>query len=91
MPSYVDFNASKRFRDFVISKTLTVPNGPQTFNASNYSVHNLNVFPNIDPGTVEDTREFELTQSQNVNTFKPSFYFFFYYLYLFTRRAKVKL
>ena len=46
MPSYVDFNASKRFRDFVISKTLTVPNGPQTFNASNYSVHNLNVFPN---------------------------------------------
>ena len=91
MPSYVDFNASKRFRDFVISKTLTVPNGPQTFNASNYSVHNLNVFPNIDPGTVEDTREFELTQSQNVNTFKPTEYFINENLNVFTRRANLNL
>jgi hypothetical protein len=75
MPSYVDFNASKHFRDFLITKTLTTPNGPQTFSATNYSVNNLNTFANIDPGTVDTDRSNELLQSQNTNVFKPIEYF----------------
>lgn len=71
MPSYVDFNSSKQFRDFVLAKTLTVPNGPQTFSAENYSVHNLNVMANVDPGDVEDHRPAELLKSQNANVYKP--------------------
>jgi hypothetical protein len=71
MPSYVDFNASKSFRDFLITKTLTAPNGPQTFTATNYSVNNLNTFADIDSGAVDSNRSNDLLQSQNSNIFKP--------------------
>lgn len=91
MPSYVDFNASKRFRDFVLTKTLKAPNGPQTFNASNYSVSNLNTFANTDPGDVEDTRSPELLRSQSINTFKPIEYFVNENLNTFARRANLAL
>jgi hypothetical protein len=91
MPSYVDFNASKRFRDFVLSKTLKAPNGPQTFNESNYSVSNLNTFANVDPGDVEDTRSPELLRSQTINTFKPIEYFINENLNTFARRANLAL
>jgi len=53
MPTYLDFNTTKSFRDFLISKTLNAPNGPQTFTAGNYVVQNLNNYANIDPGDVK--------------------------------------
>ena len=34
----LDFNTTKQFRDFVLSRTLQVPNGPQTFTQQNYIV-----------------------------------------------------
>lgn len=89
MPSYVDFNASKHFRDFVLTKTLTVPNGPQTFNSSNYEVRNLSIYPNVDPGNVEDNRNNELLKSQSINTYKPIEYFITENLSAFTRRANL--
>jgi hypothetical protein len=91
MPSYVDFNASKHFRDFVLAKTLTVPNGPQTFNESNYDLHHLNTFANVDSGDVEEARTPELLQSQNVNTFKPIKYFVNENLNVITRKANLAL
>jgi len=53
MPTYLDFNNTKTFRDFLISKTLNRPNGPQTFTDANYSVQSLNNFANVDPGDVK--------------------------------------
>ena len=75
MPSYLDFSTTKSFRDFLISKTLNVPNGPQTFTSLNYEVQNLNSFPNVDPGDVESIRPQELIQTQNSNIYKPTQYF----------------
>lgn len=53
MPTYLDFNSTKAFRDFLIAKTLNRPNGPQTFNSGNYAVQNLSNFSNVDPGDVK--------------------------------------
>ncbi len=71
MPSYLDFDSTKRFRDFVLGKTLNQPNGPQTFTSGNYSVQSLSDTANIDPGTVEDNRSQMLTFPQTNNIFKP--------------------
>ena len=53
MPTYLDFNSTKTFRDFLISKTLNRPNGPQTFTNANYAVQNLSNYANVDPGDVK--------------------------------------
>jgi len=59
MPSYLDFNSTKNFRDFILSKTLTSPEGvnvtdsPKTSSSSNYSVQNLSDLPNTVPGAVD--------------------------------------
>ena len=53
MPTYLDFNTTKTFRDFLISKTLNRPNGPQTFTDANYTIQNLSNFANVDPGDVK--------------------------------------
>ena len=58
MPTYLDFNSTKTFRDFLISKTLNRPNGPQTFTDANYAVQNLNNFANVDPGDVKTNWRF---------------------------------
>ena len=71
MPSYLDFDSTKRFRDFIIGRTLNVPNGPQTFTASNYQVQTLNDMSNVDPGAVDTNRPNDLSRIQNSNTFKP--------------------
>ncbi len=57
MPSYLDFDSTKRFRNYLIGRTLNVPNGPQTQTSSNYSVSNLSDFSNVDPGDVETNIE----------------------------------
>lgn len=87
----LDFNTTKRFRDFVLSKTLQVPNGPQTFTAANYTVNNLNEFPNIDPGAVDTNRSNDLLKSQNANIFKPLKYSVIEELNVIPRRANLSL
>ena len=62
MPTYLDFDTSRNksgipdskdgFRDYLIARTLNVPNGPQTFTNANYAVQTLRDMPNIDPGNV---------------------------------------
>ena len=71
MPSYLDFDATKNFRDYLLSKTLNSPNGPQTQSSQSYSVSALSDVANVDPGTVIDNRTTQLTNSSNSNTFKP--------------------
>ena len=75
MPSYLDFNSTATFRDFLISKTLQRPFGPQTFAAANYSVQTLSNFSNVDPGEVDTNRANDLLQIRNTNIFKPVSYF----------------
>ena len=63
MPTYLDFDTSRNksgipdskdgFRDYLIARTLNVPNGPQTFTNANYGVQTLRDMPNIDPGDVK--------------------------------------
>lgn len=91
MPSYLGFNETKSFRDFLIGRTLQQPNGPQTFTDSNYIVQNLSDFPNIDPGDVETIRPQQLVQSQNSNLYKPTEYFIVESLNTFPRRANLSL
>lgn len=52
MPSYLDFDSTKKFRDFIIDKTLKQPNGPQTFTKDTYDFQKLSTFANSDPGDV---------------------------------------
>jgi hypothetical protein len=75
MPSYLDFETSKKFRDFIIGKTLSTPNGPRTFTNDTYPVQNTRDMANIDPGAVDSNLNSELLQSQNANVFKPLEYF----------------
>jgi hypothetical protein len=67
MPSYLDFDSTKKFRDFILGKTLNQPNIPDTY-------QNVVIQSNIDPGTVDDNRKDTLTRIQNNNTFRPSEY-----------------
>ena len=75
MPTYLDFNTTKSFRDFILGKTLSVPNGPQTFNNTNYRLQNLSDMADLNTGTVDDTTPSELLQSQSINIYKPLQYF----------------
>jgi len=71
MPTYLDFDSTKRFRDFILGKTLNQPNGPQTFTPGNYSVQNLSDKANIETGDVDDNRTQMLQIPQSNNVFKP--------------------
>ncbi len=71
MPSYLDFDSTKRFRDYILGKTLNQTNGPQTFTSGNYTVQNLSDSANIDQGTVVDNRSVMLQYPQTSNVFKP--------------------
>ena len=91
MPRNCDFNSSKQFRDVLISKTLTQPNGPQTFTESSYLVSGLNMSANLDPGAVDANRPTDLLQSQNANVFKPTEYFINENLNTIPRKANLTL
>jgi hypothetical protein len=75
MPSYLDFDSTKNFRDFIIGKTLNQPNGPQTFTNSTYAYNNLSSFSNTNPGdvVVNDVmnREDTLNRTSNINLYRP--------------------
>lgn len=72
MPTYLDFDSTKRFRDYIIGKTLNQPNGPQTFTNGNYPIQSLSDSANTDPGTLVDNRTQMLTYPQTNNVFKPT-------------------
>jgi len=91
MPTYLDFNSTKNFRDFMIGKTLNVPNGPQTFTSQNYIIQGTNDYANVDPGDVTTNREQELLQTQNSNIFKPLEYWITESLNTLPRRANLNL
>ena len=70
MPSRLDFDSSRDgstipnskqgFRDFLISKTLRVPNGPQTFTSNNYVYRTQSQYANMDLGDVTTNEKFKL-------------------------------
>ena len=91
MPSYLDFDSTKRFRDFILGKTLNKPNGPQTFTQSSYTVQTLSEIPNIDLPEVDFNRPTDLLQTQNSNLFKPLEYFVTETLNTIPRRANLQL
>ena len=75
MPSYLDFDSTKKFRDFIIGKTLNQPNGPQTFTNASFAVNTLSSLSNTNPGdvVVNDVmnRADTLNRSSNFNLYKP--------------------
>jgi hypothetical protein len=91
MPTYLDFNTTKNFRDALIVRTLQQPNGPQTFNANNYTVQNLSDFANVDPGAVDTNRANDLLQIQTRNIFKPLEFFIKDTIDTIPRRANLQL
>ncbi len=91
MPSYLDFDSTKRFRDYILSKTLNKPNGPQTFTQSSYTVQTLSEMANKDLPEVDNNRTTDLLQTQNTNIFKPLEYFVTETLDTIPRRANLQL
>jgi len=71
MSTYLNFDATKNFRNFILSKNLSTPNGPQSFTENNYSVNNLNNYSNIEQGGVTVEQENSLNRTKNTNVFKP--------------------
>lgn len=74
MPSYLDFDSTKSFRDKILGKTLNKPNGPQTFTKTDYSVQNVSDIANKKLDNVDTNRGKDLLTPQNSNTFKPENY-----------------
>ena len=91
MPSHLDFDSTKTFRNYILGRTLTVPNGPQNFTADSYSVQSTSDMSNVDPGDVETIRPQELVQAQTSNLFKPIEYFVNENLATIPRRANLSL
>ena len=75
MPSYLDFNSTKSFRDALLAKTLQQPNGPQTYNTSNYSIQATNNSSNKDQGDVtlndQTSRAAQIVLADTNNRFGP--------------------
>lgn len=99
MPSYLGFDETRVFRDFILSRTLLQPNGPQTFTSSNYVVQNLNDYANVDPGDVvvgsgspaQGGRDQEIAQTKSINLYKPTEYELIEHLETLPRRANLQL
>ena len=91
MPSYLDFDTTKNFRNIILGKTLTVPNGPQTFTSNNYLEQRLSDMSNIDPGAVDTNRSIDLLQPATSNVFKPMEFFVNENLNTIPRKANLQL
>jgi len=91
MPSYLDFDSTKKLRDAMLAKTLVQPNGPQTFTSGNYSIQNTSSFSNVDPGEVSDQRPKLLLDAANSNIFKPEVYVVKENIDILPRRANLGL
>jgi outer membrane protein OmpA-like peptidoglycan-associated protein len=91
MPSYLDFDSTKRFRDSILAKTLKVPNGPQSFTNTTYELQKLSDLPNVDPGAVDTNRVKDLKVPQTNNIFKPDKFFIRENIDTLPRRANLNL
>ena len=79
MPKYLDFDATKDFRDKMLNRTLDPVYGkspsPKTFTSKNYSVQSLGDSPNLLLPQVDGNRSNDLLIPQKSNVFKPNEYF----------------
>jgi hypothetical protein len=91
MPSYLDFNTTKQFRNHILGKTLQKPNGPQTFTDSSYIQQNLSDIPNLTQGQVDTNRISDLTIPKNSNVYKPDEYFINEVINTLPRSVNLKL
>jgi len=91
MPSYLDFNTTKQFRNHILGKTLQKPNGPQTFTNSSYVEQNLSDIPNLLQGQVDTNRISDLTIPKNSNIYKPDEYFIGEVINTLPRSVNLKL
>ena len=91
MPSYLDFNTTKQFRNHILGKTLQKPNGPQTFTNSSYIEQNLSDIPNLLQGQVDTNRSNDLTIPKNSNIYKPEEYFIGEVINTLPRSVNLKL
>ena len=83
MPSYLDFESTKNFRDHILGRTLKKPGGPQEFNSNNYVEQSTSDFNNknlggviinqvIPGGTVNLYSPDEFTLIEDTNTVRLS-------------------
>jgi len=100
MPTNLDFNSSKKFRDKILSKTLPVENGPLSQTADTYRINNTTDYSNIDQPPVDADLTYngqyiiqnnKLIQTSQVNLFKPNEYFITEELKTLPRRANLSL
>ena len=70
MPSNLDFDSTKKFRDYILGKTLKQPNGPQDFSNASYTVQNVGEMANKQLGGVEPTNP-NLNGTPFSNTYAP--------------------
>ena len=91
MPSFLDFNSTKNFRDKILGRTLQQPNGPQTFSSTGYPEQNLSDIPNIFLGNVDTNRTNDLKNVQSINIYKPDNFFIEENIDTLPRRANLNL
>ncbi len=95
MPSYLDFDATKRFRDEILKRTLDPVYGqnpsPKTFTNSSYVVSTLNDSPNVNQPDVDSNRQNDLLDIQKQNIFKPNEYIIKENIIDLPRRANLNL
>ena len=95
MPSYLDFNSTKKLRDDLLKRTLDPVYGqspsPKTFTTSNYSVQKLSDSPNLLQPQVDANRKNDLLTPQKFNIFKPTEYFIKDTINDLPRRANLSL
>jgi hypothetical protein len=76
MPKYLDFDATKDFRDAMLKRTLNPVYGkspsPKTFTSSNYTVQSLGDSENLLLPQVDGNRKNDLSLPQKFNIFKPT-------------------
>jgi len=79
MPSYLDFDTTKVFRDKLLSRTLDPIYGkspsPKTFKSRDYSIQNLSDTSNVLLPQVDGNRTNDLLVPKTSNIFKPTEYF----------------
>jgi hypothetical protein len=72
MPSYLDFNTTKAFRNYILSKTLSTQDGPMNMTENDYLYKTQSDFSNVDPGAVDTNRVNDLSVGLYGNTYKPN-------------------
>ena len=95
MPSYLDFDATKRFRDEILKRTLDPVYGnnpsPKTFTDSSYSINTLNDVSNVNQPDVDSNRVSDLTTIKTKNIYKPEEYLITENIVDLPRRANLNL